>query len=286
MAGVGERLECILDIFRSCPGSIDAGTMAIQEGDTKMHRILSLLILATLSNPAIAAVAEISDPASAYLSVNVDRVVIDTDQLAVASARLAGAVDELAASIGRLSSEDSDLSDADRQALLRAVGSAEAASVALAELARKLPQSAENLGERLPGAIENARAVVAELSAGLQALRDSLDAISGSLPEAREHTRQLVDTALDAVLWRLSIFTLVLVAAVALALIGIMWFVYRQYLDPLARKLDALVGAPEHFDNMARHMQETSGNLLQLQAIGERSRRPDLRRRRNLVRRN
>ena len=249
-----------------------------------MHRIFSLLIIPVLSGPAIA--AEATNPASAYLSVNVDRVVIDTDQLADASARLAGAVDELAAAIAGLSAEDSSLSEADRQALLAAVASAEAASLALAELARQLPQSAEDFGKRLPAAVENARAVLAELSVGLETVRDSIETFSGSLPEAKEHTRQLVDTALDAALWRISVFTVVLVAALALALIGIMWFVYRQYLDPLARKLDALVGAPGHFDNMARHMQETSANLLQLQASAERSCRPDLRRRGNLVRRN
>jgi hypothetical protein len=165
------------------------------------------------------------------------------------------------------------------------VNSAQTASDALAELARQLPRSADEFGKRLPAAIENTRALVAELAGGLQTVSDSIDTITGSLPQAREHTRQLVDAALDAALWRLSVFTLVLVAAVSLALIGVMWFIYRQYLGPLARKLDALVGAPEYFDSMARHMQETSANLLMLQADARRSRRPYRRRRNDPARR-
>ena len=58
-----------------------------------------------------------------------------------------------------------------------------------------------------------------------------------------------------------------------------------QATDGKVGKLDALVGAPEHFDNMASHMQATSANLLRLQASAERSRRPDLRRRGSLPRR-
>jgi len=51
-----------------------------------------------------------------------------------------------------------------------------------------------------------------------------------------------------------------------------MWFIYRQYLQPLTRKLDELVGAPEHFENMARHMKETATSLQALQDCSARGR--------------
>ena len=46
-----------------------------------------------------------------------------------------------------------------------------------------------------------------------------------------------------------------------------MWFIYRQYIGPLTRKLDEVVGAPEHFEQMALHMKGTSDNLLALQQL-------------------
>ena len=75
----------------------------------------------------------------------------------------------------------------------------------------------------------------------------------------------LVDSALDAALVKFSIYSVILLTALALVIIAVIWFVYNQYLNPLAQKLDALVGAPEHFDSMSRHMQQTSDNLLALQ---------------------
>ena len=52
-----------------------------------------------------------------------------------------------------------------------------------------------------------------------------------------------------------------------------MWFVYSQYIKPLVQKLDALSGAPENFENLSRHMQQTSANLLALQGVSARPRR-------------
>ena len=129
-----------------------------------------------------------------------------------------------------------------------------------------MPQTADRLGARLPQLVQEARQPVAELSSGLASARDGIYAITESLPQATENAKQLVDAALDAALVKISIYSVILIALLALALIGVMWFVYRQYLDPLARKLDALTGAPEHFAAMALHMQKTSENLLALQA--------------------
>ncbi len=219
----------------------------------------SAVVAATLSE------AGPSSSSSDYLSVRVDRVVIDTSGLASASTTLAGSVDSLALAISQLSVENTNLTNEQIQTLMQAVQSVDAASVALTTLSRQLPASAKGLSEQLPTMINAAREPLAELSRGLESARDSIYIITESLPTATDNVRQLVNATLDSAVLRLSIYTFVLLAAIGLAIIGIVWFIYWQYLAPLARKLDALVGAPEHFDNMSRHMKETAKNLLALQ---------------------
>jgi len=237
-----------------------------------MNKIFLLSMLPVLLNPYVASAVSDESPgigtanrSAEYLSVNVERVVVDSAGLASASATLAGSVDRLALAIGQLSEDSATLSDEDKQILLDAVQSAQQASAALAELAQQLPRSVQDLSERLPQIVNDARAPLAELASGLQSARDSVAMITESLPQATENASLLVNSALDAALQRLTLYTILLVAIVALALIGIMWFIYRQYLAPLTRKLDELVGAPEHFENMARHMQETATSLQALQ---------------------
>ena len=89
--------------------------------------------------------------------------------------------------------------------------------------------------------------------------------ITESLPQATENSKELVNATLDAALQRLIFYSVALAAIVALALIGIMWFVYRNYIAPLTRKLEQLVGAPEYLESMARHMSETSANLARIE---------------------
>jgi hypothetical protein len=241
----------------------------------EMNKIfgLSALLISLISNVVWAAssadsVTDESAPAAGYVSISVDRVVVDTAGLAAASATLAGSVDRLALAIGQLSEGSSDLTDEQKQILLDAVTSAHQASVALTELARQLPQSAQGLSERLPQMINDARAPITELSNSLQSARDSVAMITESLPLATENATLLMDSVLDSALQKLIVYTIALIAIIALALIGIVWFIYRQYLSPLTQKLDELVGAPEHFESMARHMKETSDNLLAMQGGG------------------
>jgi len=235
-----------------------------------MKKLYLLCILPALLYPyaTSAASAESSGDGATdpqYLSVTVDRVEVDTAGLASASAVLAASIERLAIAIEQSSGESAALSDAEKQILLDAVRSAQQASVALTELAQQLPQTAQDLSERLPQVISDARASLAELSSGLQSVHESIAMITESLPQATENTTRLVNSALDAALQRLTLYTILLVAIVALALIAIMWFIYRQYLQPLTRKLDELVGAPEHFENMARYMKETASSLQALQ---------------------
>jgi len=237
-----------------------------------MKKLLKLCIVLALLNPYAALATSIESPGAGataaspeILSINVDRIEVNSAGLAVASATLAASFDRLAIAVDRLSEDDTNLSDEEKKTLLDAVQSAQAASSALTEMAQQLPQTAQDLSERLPQIISDAREPLAALVSGLQSASDSIAMITESLPQATESTTQLVNSALDAALQRLTLYTILLVVIVALALIAIMWFIYRQYLQPLTRKLDDLVGAPEHFENMARHMKETAASLQALQ---------------------
>jgi len=233
--------------------------------------ILSALFLALHFYSVFAVGAEVaasneSRETQQYMRVDIDCVVIDTDGLTIASDKLAHSIDQLARSIRQLAAKSANLSAQEKETLLHAVASVDQTGVALAQLARQLPRTAQNLSTQLPQVVENARQPIAELSSGLASARDGIYAITESLPQATANAKQLVNSTLDAALIRLTTYSIILVALLALALVGVMWFVYRQYLDPLARKLDSLVGAPEHFAAMSLHMKETSENLLALQS--------------------
>jgi hypothetical protein len=244
-----------------------------------MNKIVLWSVLLLMFQPCavLAAAAEsplVEDSArpSEYLSINIDRVVVDSAGLATAAASLAGSIDRLGLAIEQLSADSAALDDEQRQILLDAVASASEASVALTELAQQLPRSVQDLGDRLPQMINDARAPLADIYSGLQAAQSSVAMITESLPLATRNATQLVDSALDAALQKLIIYSVALIAIIALALIGIMWFIYRQYISPLTQKLNELTGAPEHFEQMARHMEGTADSLLALQDGGLRAR--------------
>jgi hypothetical protein len=239
--------------------------------------VLSVLLILFMPCALMAASGEgpvvgASAPSAEYLNISVDRVVVDTAGLAAASGNLAASIDRLGLAIGQLSADGSELDDEQKQALLDAIASAHEASVALTELARQLPRSAQDLSDRLPQMINDARAPLADISSSLLSVRASVAMITESLPLATQNANQLVNSALDSALQKLIVYTIALIAIIALALIGIMWFIYRQYISPLTQKLNELVGAPEHFENMARHMEGTADNLLALQYGDLRSR--------------
>lgn len=229
-----------------------------------INRFCLFTLLLSVGPFAIAA-----DETQRYVNVSIDRLAVDTEGLSIASGRLAESIDELALAIRDLSANSEALDEAEKQQLLDAVKSVDQASDALTRVAEELPQAVDRLGARLPQMVREAREPIAELSGGLASARDGIYAITESLPQATANAKELVDAALDAALIKISIYTVILIAVLALALISIIWFVYKQYLDPLAKKLDALTGAPEHFASMALHMQQTSANLLALQTVND-----------------
>ena len=206
-----------------------------------------MLLLLLLAGSIASAADETAAPKRQFMNLSIDRVVIETEGLTEASSRLADSVDKLAAALQQLSTDSEALSEADRQVLLDAVKSVDQASTALARLANELPQTAQQLSRQLPQVVENARQPIAELSSGLQSARDGIYAISETLPQATESAKDLVNSALDSALVKISTYTILLIAVLALALVGVVWFIYRQYLAPIAAKLEPLAVAPEHF---------------------------------------
>lgn len=235
-----------------------------------------LLPLFLLLLPSAATAQDSAAPQRQFVTVSIDRVNIETEGLTRASVKLAESVDKLALALQQLSTNSEALSEADKQVLLDAVRSVDQASAALARLANELPQTAEQLRQQLPRIIENARQPIADLSSGLQSARDGIYAITESLPQATDSAKILVDSALDSALVKISTYTVILIAVLALALIGVVWFIYRQYLAPIAARLEPLAIAPEHFAELSRYMKETSDNLLSLQARAETASAPGL----------
>ena len=174
-----------------------------------------------------------------------------------------------ALALQQLSSNSEALSEADKQVLLNAVKSVDQASTALARLANELPQTAQRLSQQLPQVVENARQPIAELSSGLESARDGIYALTESLPQATDSVKDLVDAGLDSALVRISTYSVILIAVLALALITVVWFIYRQYLAPIAAKLEPLAVAPEHFAELSRYMKETSDNLRAMQTAAD-----------------
>ena len=127
--------------------------------------------------------------------------------------------------------------------------------------------SVEALSERLPAAVENARAPIAELSSGLRVASDGIIAITESLPAATQNARELVNSTVDAVLVRVSLYTLILIALLALALIAVAWFVHARYFAPVARLFAPLAAAPEQFAELSRHLERSSTSLLELRRL-------------------
>ena len=237
----------------------------------KIQSLISIMAIC-LAHTAVAGAQTppAAEHSSRYLQVSVDNLVIHTEGIIGASRSLAQSIDGLSFAIERIATSSDTLSVEERAALVGAVKSVESASDAVTRLADELPQTAQRLSEQLPQMISDARAPIAELSSGLEAARQGIVTITESLPEASASARQLVNDTLDAALYRLSIYTAILLAAIALVIIALMWFVYSQYLRPLAQKLDALTGAPEHLENMTLHMRETSSNLLRISRRGPR----------------
>ena len=175
-------------------------------------------------------------PLARSSQVSVEDPAFDTEGLVDASRSLAGLIDQLTASIEHLGADNGALSTDDRALLVSFVKSADQASQAVARLADQWPQIVSSPHEP-----------IAEVSTGFDV------------------------TITESMLVKFFIYSMILLVVPAVIIVAITWFAYKRYVSPLKQKLDALVAAPEHLENMSRHMQQTSSNLLALQAKSEKS---------------
>jgi hypothetical protein len=75
---------------------------------------------------------------------------------------------------------------------------------------------------------------------------------------------------LNSVLVKASIFAVILILVLVAALVLAVRYIFQSYIEPIMSRLDSLVGAPEHFANLSKHMKQTSDNLLVLQESSNR----------------
>jgi len=241
---------------------------------SKKFRQITILVLLSaqwsISSSATNSNVETEAASPQYLEVTVENVVINTNGLVAASNTLANSINAMAQAMESLSSDDVNLSAEEREALLSAVTSVDKASAALAQLALKLPEATQKLTDQLPLLVENARVPIAELATSLELASDGVLVIAESLPQATENAGVLVDSVLNSVLVKASIFAVILILVLVVALVLAVRYIYQSYIEPIMSRLDSLVGAPEHFADLSRHMKETSDNLLLLQNTVER----------------
>ena len=239
----------------------------------KLLQISILVLLSaecSISSGSTHSNVEMETASPQYLEVTVDNVVINTNGLVAASNTLADSIDAMAQAMESLSSDDANLSAEQREVLLSAVTSVDKASAALTELALKLPEATQKLTDQLPMMVENARVPIAELARSLELVSEGVLVITESLPQATENAGVLVDSVLNSVLVKASIFAVILILVLVAALILAVRYIYQSYIEPVMTRLDSLVGAPEHFANLSKHMKETSDNLLLLQESSNR----------------
>jgi hypothetical protein len=248
-----------------------------ETGETMMSKkflqISALVLLSaqwSISSSSTNSNDEMEVASPQYLEVTVDNVVINTNGLVAASKTLADSIDAMAQAMENLSSDDANLSAEEREALLSAVTSVDKASAALTELALKLPEATQKLTDQLPMMVENARVPIAELARSLEVASEGVLVIAESLPQATENAGVLVDSVLNSVLVKASIFAVILILVFVGALVLAVRYIYQSYIEPIMSRLDSLVGAPEHFANLSKHMKQTSDNLLVLQESSNR----------------
>jgi hypothetical protein len=248
-----------------------------ETGETMMSKkflqISALVLLSaqwSISSSSTNSNDEMEVASPQYLEVTVDNVVINTNGLVAASKTLADSIDAMAQAMENLSSDDANLSAEEREALLSAVTSVDKASAALTELALKLPEATQKLTDQLPMMVENARVPIAELARSLEVASEGVLVIAESLPQATENAGVLVDSVLNSVLVKASIFAVILILVLVGALVLAVRYIFQSYIEPIMSRLDSLVGAPEHFANLSKHMKQTSDNLLVLQESSNR----------------
>ncbi|MFT5224500.1 MAG: hypothetical protein ACI8XX_000245 [Polaribacter sp.] len=222
---------------------------------------ISSLCLAAESPTALGTALSPSD----YVSISIDKVVVDTDGLTQMTNQLSNSIESLSNSIERLSTSETAFDKQDRQALIAATTSVNNASQALSDLSRELPLAVQGLTSELPAALKNTQQQVTTISKSIQTASKAVIHLNDSFPETLVKGKLAIRDITKDVMQQVTLYVGLILLIFALVLAVLMYIVYRTSIQPIASGLSELRAVPEQLSKMSAYMHDTSENLLTLE---------------------
>jgi len=200
-----------------------------------------------------------------YVSISIDKVVVDTLGLSQMTHQLAESIKNLSHSIELLSTNNTLLDKKDRQALIAATLSVNNASQALTSLSQQLPLALDSLTRELPNALKNTQPQIAAISNSIKSVSDAVIQINDSFPASLSKVKLAINEITVSVMQQVTLFIGLILFIFALVLAIIMYIVYKTSIQPIANGLNELRAVPEQLSDMSAYMHNTSKNLLNLE---------------------
>lgn len=200
-----------------------------------------------------------------YVSISIDKVVVDTDGLTQVANQLSNSIESLSNSIKRLSSNKTSFDEQERQALIAATSSVNNASQAVSDLSRQLPLAIQGLTRELPEALKNTQPQIAAISKSIQSASKAAISISSSFPETLSNGKLAVSEITADFMQKVTLYVGLILLMFALVLAVIMYIVYKTSIQPIASGLTELRAVPGELSEMSAYMRDTSENLLKLE---------------------
>jgi len=223
---------------------------------------ISSICLATEEDPAESQATLSSND---YVSISIDKVVVDTLGLTQMTHQLAKSIKSLSHSIEQLSANDTLLDKQDRQALVAATLSVNNASQALTSLSQQLPLAIERLTRELPDALKNTQPQITAISNSIKSVSDAVIQINDSFPASLSKVKLAISEITESVMQQVTLFVGLILFIFVLVLAVIMYIVYKTSIQPIANGLNGLRAVPEQLSDMSAYMHNTSENLLNLE---------------------
>jgi phage shock protein PspC (stress-responsive transcriptional regulator) len=223
---------------------------------------ISSICLATEEDPAESQATLSSND---YVSISIDKVVVDTLGLTQMTHQLAKSIKSLSHSIEQLSANDTLLDKQDRQALVAATLSVNNASQALTNLSQQLPLAIERLTRELPDALKNTQPQITAISNSIKSASDAVIQLNDSFPASLSKVKLAISEITESVMQQVTLFVGLILFIFAFVLAVIMYIVYKTSIQPIANGLNELRAVPEQLSDMSAYMHNTSENLLNLE---------------------
>lgn len=216
---------------------------------------------------------------SEYVSISIDKVVVDTNGLTRVTTRLSNSIENLSDSIAQLSNSETTFSEKDRQALIDATTSLDSASQALTRLSQQLPAAIQGFTRELPEALKNTQPQIAAISKSIHNASQAAIRINESFPESLARGKRIVSEITTDVMQNVTLYIGLVLLLFALV-IGLLFYIfYKTGIQPIASGLSDLRVVPQQLSEMSAYMHDTSKNLLILeQQRNTRKRRSAIRR--------